>query len=60
MAGLGPYEILAMSSGYAKMSTHVGKDILITLLIKALKSVAERAELYEEPVVSGRGSDFTP
>jgi len=42
------------------MSTHGGKDVEISAVIRALNSVGERAEPCGEPVVSGCESDFTP
>jgi len=52
-AGVEPYDIMAISSAYARMSTHVGKDTEISVVIRELNSVGERAEPCGEPVVSG-------
>ena len=53
LAGLGPHTIMAMSSAYARMLTHVGKDMDIKIVIKALNSICNRAESCGELVVSG-------
>ena len=41
LADLGPYEIMAMTSAYVRMSTHGDNDMEIRTVIKALNNVGE-------------------